>query len=400
MNNHQKVVIIGNSPVYTSRLSLVRSLSQIGCEITIVALAVNGDKKKPLDCYSKYVSQYFLCEAKNERNLVRLLLDKCVDEKQKVILLPDNDGPAAIIDDYYEELKCFFVIPRILHGRDSVRYWMSKENQKKVATQVGLNVTKARVVDVVDGHYSIPQDICYPCFPKPFATEVGGKRGMRKCSTPADLQNSIDNIIGRANNVRVLVEDYKEIDEEYAVCGFSDGANVVIPAVLQLIAVSKRFPGIATQGKIMPVDGFEDLIEKFKHLVVRIGFVGVFDIDFFKSGDLFYFCELNLRWGGSGYAYTKMGVNLPAMFVYHVIGQDYQSLNSKVESSAVYANERTCLEDWYNGYISFKEYSRLLDSADIRFVPDPDDKSPEHAYRKYVIMLVMKRFVRTLLVRR
>ena len=38
--------------------------------------------------------------------------------------------------------------------------------------------------------------------------------------------------------------------------------------------------------------------------------------------------------------------------------------------------------------------------ADIRFVPDPDDKSPEHAYRKYVIMLVMKRFVRTLLVRR
>ena len=55
----QKVVIIGQG--YTGRLSIVRSVAEMDCEITLIALLspseyIKKRRKKPLDAYSKYVN--------------------------------------------------------------------------------------------------------------------------------------------------------------------------------------------------------------------------------------------------------------------------------------------------------------------------------------------------------
>ena len=55
----QKVVIIGHG--YTSRLGLIRSLADLDCEITVIAMVFNGwfgrlirfEGGKPIDCRSK-----------------------------------------------------------------------------------------------------------------------------------------------------------------------------------------------------------------------------------------------------------------------------------------------------------------------------------------------------------
>jgi hypothetical protein len=75
----QKVVIIGHS--YSSHLGIIRSVAQMGCEITVIVMT--GSKrdgrsiidKKPIDCYSKYVSHVYYCLRKDKEELIRILLN-------------------------------------------------------------------------------------------------------------------------------------------------------------------------------------------------------------------------------------------------------------------------------------------------------------------------------------
>lgn len=382
----QKVVIIGHS--FSSRLSLIRSIAHIGCEITVIVMTeLTCDGKtlnitKPIDCYSKYVNNVYYCYRKDKNAFIRLLLEYCTDSKQKVVLIPDSDDTVVAIDDNRDKLNKYFYFPHIIRQPNSIRYWMDKSNQKKLAREIGLNVANAQIVDIVDGHYTIPKNICYPCYTKPLATMNGGKGGMMRCDQITDLLSAIDFFITYRNRTgKILVEDYKEISTEYALLGLSDGKNVIIPGILQLLEISKVNKGIALQGKVMPVHGFEDIIELFKKLVLRIGFVGLFDIDFYDSEGKMYFCELNLRFGGSGYAVTKMGVNLPAMYVNMCIGKDGIS-NKKVNGSAIYVNERMCMADWNFGYMTNRQFDAYLDTADILFISDGDDWQPEKVFNK------------------
>lgn len=396
-----KVVIIGHS--YSSRLSLIRAVGRAGCEVMVVVMTPPlGGKvpKKPLDCYSKYVGQVFYCARKDSHDkLIPLLLEKCTDPQQKVVLIPDGDDVLSVIDNNKELLKNHFLFPHITNEPSSMDYWMEKTHQKQLAKDIGLNVADATLIEIKDGQYIIPKDLHYPVFPKPLATMNGGKGGMRRCDNESELRSALDFIINyRTRNTQVLVEEFKSIETEYALLGFSDGKDVVIiPGILQFLKVSKKNMGIALQGKVMPVNGFEKLIELFMQLVLQIGFVGVFDVDFYKSDGVFYFCELNLRYGGSGYAITKMGVNLPAMMVKHFYGESIEGMNKCITGEAVYVNEKMCMDDWDNGYISLKQYRKYLGIDGICFIPDDEDLLPGREYHKLFYRRIIVNTVKSIL---
>jgi carbamoylphosphate synthase large subunit len=396
----QKVVIIGHS--FSSRLSIIRSVAQIGCEVSVIVMTNskrNGktlNNKKPIDCYSKYVSHIYYCLRKDKEELIRILLEHCTDSQQKVVLFPDSDDTVAAIDNSRNRLAEHFYFPHICNGSGSIAYWMDKIHQKEAARSVGLNVADGIVINIKDGEYVIPDGMAYPCYTKPLATMNGGKGGMHRCDNETELKNALNEYITtRARTGNVLVEEYKEIDTEYALLGFSDGKEVVIPGMMQLLIISKKNKGIALQGKVMPVDSFEEVIDKFKQLVLRIGFVGVFDIDFYKSGHLIYFCEMNLRFGGSGYAVTKMGCNLPAMMVQYFTGGDMGIWKKHITGEAIYTNERMCLDDWTNGYITLDEYQRYMKTADIHFIQDDDDPQPQKVYQRTFLAYRLRMLVKT-----
>ena len=400
----QKVVIIGHS--FSSRLSIIRSVAQIGCEITVIVMTgfkrdgKTINDKKPIDCYSKYVSNVYYCLRTAKETLIQILLNHCADSQQKVVLIPDSDDTVVAIDNNRERLKDFFLFPHIIPQSGNLEYWMDKTHQKELAREVGLNTADLlQVIEIIDGRYDIPSGLTYPCFSKPLATMNGGKGGMRCCNDEEELADALDYIIiqYKIKDVKVLIEDYKEIEQEYALLGFSNGKEVVIPAILRFLFVSKHNKGIACQGVVMPIDGFEELVDRFKQLILRIGFVGVFDIDFYESEGEFYFCEANLRFGGSGYAITKMGVNLPAMMVKYLTGEPIEEMNKYISGTAIYANERMCMDDWSYGYISKKEYHRILDGSDIRFIPDDNDPLPEQAYQKKIRTMRFKKAIKQLL---
>lgn len=398
---NQKVVVIGHG--YTSRLGVIRALGREGYEVTVIVMTgYNRDgktlnTKKPIDCYSKYVSRILYCPSDREK-LIQLLLTGCVDPQQKVVVIPDSDFSTAAVDLNAERLSDHFLFPHINHRPGEIVAWMDKFRQKDLAASVGLKVAKGWRIDVTEGKYSIPHDIVYPCFPKPLATLQGGKRGLKRCDNEDELREVVA-VLSKANpTISILVEEFKKIDVEQALLGFSDGREVIIPGIIKtrLLAHGGHF-GVAIQGEILPVTGYEELIEKFKSMVLKTRFVGIFDIDFYQSEKKFYFCEINFRYGGSGYAYTAMGVNFPAMLVKTLLGEGISEMKRTIDHKAVFVNERMCIDDWYSGYIYTKYYKRTLNDSDIKFVYDKEDKSPQYQLEKLFRIRYFKRIVRQLM---
>ncbi len=395
----QKVVVIGHG--YTSRLGIIRSLAELDCEITVIAMVFHNwigrfirfDWGKPIDCYSKYVNQMFYCYARDGEGLINLLLLKCTDPEQKVIIIPDSDYSAMVIDNNQNRLKDYFLFPNIYHTPGLVEHWMDKSVQKDLAKSVGMNVASAKEVRIMNSKYEMPK-VTFPCFTKPLATINGGKQFLKKCNDELELKRVLDSVASVEPDIDILIEDYKAIAKEYAVLGFSDGKEVVIPGIIEFIANSKSHFGIAREGKVIPVTGFEVIIDHFKSLVQHVGLCGLFDIDFYEcDGDL-YFGELNLRFGGSGYSITKMGVNLPVMLVKSLLGESLEGMNKMISGTAHYSNERMCIDDWSYGYISKEECLHMILSADIHFILDEEDLAPQKKLNAFVVLQGMKRIMR------
>lgn len=382
----QKVVIIGNS--FTSRLAVIRALANMEYEITVVCIGFYPELHRgvmpqtPADCYSRFVSRVLFFERKEGREgLVRLLLNECADPKEKVLLVPTSDFSVVAIDTNQHLLEKSFIFPQIQHKEGAIERWMNKDLQKVQARKVGLTAPDSIVMKATNNGYQIPEDIHFPCFTKPLASIGGGKQCQRRCNTHEELQD----VVKKAERLGInelLVEDFIHIDTEYAVLGWSDGKDVIIPSVLSFIEGSKAHRGIAMLGKVMPITGFESLLAQFKSLIQSIGYVGIFDIDFFESNGVFYFAEINFRIGGSCHAVTAAGVNLPAIMVSSMLNHASVDDNMSINRTYTYVNERMCLDDWYQGYMSSSCYHHYLKSADISFVTDPDDPSPAEAFRR------------------
>jgi carbamoylphosphate synthase large subunit len=317
--------------------------------------------------------------------LINILITKCVDPAQKTFIFPDNDFSAAAIDDHYDILKDHFYCPNINEEQGAVVRWMDKERQKQLAQEIGLHVPNSLVIEIKDGIYTIPDTISYPCFAKPLVSLVGAKMGLKKCNNRKELEKhltQLPTLNERYRNIKLLVEDFKKIDREFALLGFSDGQEVVIPGIIEILQLAHGTHfGVAVQGKVYPAED-NDLIEKFSRLIKKIGFVGIFDIDFYESEGLIYFAEINMRFGGSGYTYTKTGVNLPVMMIKSFLGESIGGMNKIVTQSATFFNERMAFDDWYNGYMSTKDFLRLSKMSQINFINDENDTQPQKVFMK------------------
>ena len=373
----QRVIVIGHG--YSIRLSVIRAVAQLGCEVTVIHIGV---PVKPIDTYSQSVKELlYFNRQEGEKGLVKLLLEKCAVEGQKPIIIPTSDFSALAID--HEDIKKHFAVPHINHEISSIDHWMNKNHQKALALSVGLNTAGSVVLERGENEFQIPDGIKYPCFTKPVSSIGAGKKCQRRCNNPEELK-AVLAIADKNNITKVLVEDFINISHEYAVLGYSDGEKVVIPGVIKFLKESKKHKGVALAGEVLPIEGFEDLIDKFAEFIRQTGFVGIFDIDFLESNGVFYFDEMNLRTGGSGMAILKAGVNLPAMFVKAMCGDGTDGMAQAVTHAATFVNEKMALDDFAEGCISFREYSRLLATAEILFIKDESDAAPYQEYEKQV----------------
>lgn len=379
-----------------SRLALARAVAETGCDISLIYWE-GAHMSRPFDTYSRYVSRSIPC-GKNEKSLLDVLLRQCTYDDRKPLLIPDCDFSVSVIDSNYDVLSRHFLIPNIGGRQGAVCEFMDKHKQKQLAASVGLNVAGCSLLEVDNGSFNIPDDIIYPCFPKPLTSAVGGKGGLCRCDTREELASALDVIIRtKCPSLKVLVEEFKEIETEYALVGFSDGEEVVIPGLIEMMALSEEHKGIALQGRIIRTDGYDELVMKFKQFVLATGFKGLFDIDFYKAGGKYYFSEMNFRFGGSGGAVVKCGSNLPAMMVRCFFGEDYSGISREITSPAVFLNDRMCLEDLIRRAISSGDFFRYVRSSDVRMLPYDDDPKPFRKFNRLLLITLLKNAVKFVL---
>ena len=387
-----RVIIIGHG--FSSRLGMIRTFGKMGCEVDVVVIAAPnrfGHYQMPIDCRSKYVRKVFFSPSGNREGLIDLLLKSCVAKDEKPVLIPDSDFAASTIDLYQERLQDRFLFPHIDHVPGRIVHWMNKLNQKELAREVGLNVASGQVVHISDGRFTIPDSIQYPCFPKPLASAYGGKRGLKRCKDEKELHGLLSSF--NVKNLDVLVEDYIEIDKEYAVVGFANQAHVIIPAIIVLSQKGNGgHVGVAKIGELIPVTGFEYLLSQFEVFVKSVGLTGLFDIDFYESNGVYYFGEMNMRYGASGYALFKNGINLPEMLLDELEGRKDAPMCMKTFTGhSVFMNERVCIDDWFSGKASLLQLQRELKEKERGFVYDSEDPKPYRQMKRTIIQSIPKR---------
>lgn len=387
----ERVVVIGRN--YTSRLGMIRAVGMAGYEVIVIK--TNGmPDSKDIDAYSKYVNKYLYAREPDRKALVKLLLSLKSD-KNKTILIPVDDYAASTIDEYTNQLKDFF-FPNIEMKQGAINQLMDKNYQKELARKAGLNVAESWITNVEDGKISIPEGIAYPVFPKPQISYRGSKNCMRRCDDKHQLETLLNNYAVSQRNCPILLEEYHEITNEYALLGFSDGNDVFFPAVIHMLeSGSGSHHGVTLLGKVLSPEIFIQFLNQLKVFVRELHFTGLLDIDFYESEGILYFNEMNLRFGASGFAITDSGINLPHMFVKYLLGEKSTKQDLKKKDS-IFVNEKVAYDDYMNGYISKSDYKRYIESADICFIRSDVDDSPYRTFlsEKFSYKLQLKRLIR------
>ena len=380
-------IIIGRN--YTTRLSLIQSIGEAGCDIVVIQTGRTQKSIEKIDASSKYVVEARLSREPNSEELLEIV-NSYKDSNRKTLLVPADDYAASVIDKNLNLLQKHFFCPNVHNTQGGILKLMDKVFQKSLAHKVGLHVSKYWIANQVNGSYALPTGVIYPCFTKPLESYSHGplKKYQRKCETEKELKALLKSI-GEKYQIPVLIEQYHEISKEYAVVGLSLGNKSIIPSVIQMIT-SKD--GLTAAGVIFPISRISGLQQQLSELMSETQLTGLFDIDLYESGGELFFNELNVRYGASGFVLNKVIGNLPGIYVNYLLGMDVDTSNQTfLFNEKSFASEKV-LEDMYlNNYISFKEYRKQLENADILSLNAPNDLEPYSVFRKRERFLGVKR---------
>ena len=364
------------SRYWPTALSLIRSLGAAGFEVDL-AVSVPHEGESKFAASSKYVGRYAetVCKSiktADDEDLLQALIDLAGQDENSggelPVLLPADDYTSSLIDRNLDRLKTLYITPDAMGGRQgAITELMNKRTQNRIASECGLPCPDEWTVDLRD--ISIPDDVKYPCYCKPVISFVGYKGEMAKCSSPDELRDHLEYLKSRNPDREILVQEFLEIDKEISISGASirsrDGSSVkvVIPAAISKGRPAKYERGVAITGTLVDTTVLGGLVSGIEKLLNTMDYNGMFDMDFHCSGDRIYFGEVNLRSGGTSYAYYLSGVNLPAVMVKglrygaEAVGEEETKLE---EFGRTFVYEKVLWKDHLQGYLTKKEVKDIL----------------------------------------
>lgn len=395
----RKVIILGSNPM--TRLSLIRSVGEaMDCEITVVAMVFSLPKsweRKPVDIQSKYVGRLLYAEKYNADSLCDLLLRECADKDRKPFLLSTDDDSAFQIDTILDRLRPHFHCANIRNKQGLLSQLMNKQLQKQKAYEHGFRVTNSWILENKDGHYLIPDEVTYPCYLKGLMSHRTRKDYQMRLDSKEQLEESLSRL-SENYSFPMMAEEYLEVEKEYGVIGFCDGRECVIPGVAELLDSGHGYhKGVSAFGRIRKERADGTITSKAMDLIQSIGLFGLFNMDLAEINGEVYFIELNLRFAAYGYAFTKSGINLPALLIRSIEGDVIHGQNHSLNSGRTYVNEKVVLDDVVDGYRSIKEFKQLKANADISLMESPDDNKPYKAFVRGAMLQYVKQRIKNVL---
>ena len=397
----QRIIVVGRN--YCSNLTMARALGDAGYEVEVLRVfqykprVMSLAKYIRVDAYSRHIKAYHTCIARGKSKRIIKKLINIADKDNKMLLIPVDDLVADVVDVYMEKLKPYYIMSNVNGIPGELSRMMSKEVQKDLAIKAGLPMVNGCVIRTVNGNFEIPSTVTYPCFIKPNISKNAFKTHMQKLESEEELRAWIGKLASK-KDIEMLVEDYINIDKEYALLGVSTREKTIAPGYLALEKMghdARR--GVAMLGRVVSCEEDKALIDSIIKFVSSLNFEGLFDVDLVrtKEGKLL-FTELNLRFGGSGYAVTKSGVNLPAMFANYMLkGEPINSNCTVTKVGKMFINEKVMLDEYLYDYISLDEMKEMMRNTDIHFVKDEHDGGAfKHFKQFYDLAVCLKLLLR------
>ena len=299
-------IIIGIENYNT--LGLIRTLGESG--IKPIVLMIKG--KMRIASYSKWIGE--ICYVKDIEEAIEILDNKYIDKSIKDIFLYTNDDwSTQYFDCLYEKYKdLLYMYNAGEAGR--VTYYMDKYNVSMLAQECGLSILKCWRVK----NGEIPSDIEYPIITKAISPNEGGwKKDVFICRSEEELISAYKKIKSRT----VLLQKYLKKKNELCIDGYSaDKGNTVV----MTIASTYTYILPDKYSDAMVVSNYEDEVtkEKIKTMFRKIGYEGIFSLEFLISeDDELYFCEINFRNSGWSYASTIAGMPLAIGWNHATVGK-------------------------------------------------------------------------------
>lgn len=386
-----KVLICGRNG--SSNLCMARSFGKEGYPVEVLRIFQKTPKKLNLmqylkpEAYSKYVNRYHSCICHDRNSIIREKLLELAQNGEKMLLIPTCDMAASAMDEYLEELQEFYWIPNVRNTAGEVNRLMCKDVQMDLAAKAGLPVINSCVIKTNNGSFTIPESVCYPCFIKPNVSRNSVKSTICRCDSKEQLSQKLTQF-SRTGDIEMLVEDYVEIRQEYGLLGLSTPEGAVCPGFFMKEQIGNEDrKGVTMVGHMIPLSHRQELVDGIAKFVHSLGFTGLFDVDIIETTDgKWYFVELNLRYGASGFAVTQSGVNLPVMYAdYRIKGKPIDCNGVSAEPGKRFVSEKVMMDEYARDFMNLQQIRHLMDQTQIHFIENAEDPKPYWHFRKFYL---------------
>lgn len=397
--NDYPAVVVGNN--YNVNYAVARSLGEEGCRVSVIQLFDTNlihtvfrhfILPQP-SAFSRYIQDYSVCilGKDNEEAKKKLIsyLSAYGNVNNPPCLIATDDKAVEMLDGYFKMLSCSFLVPNAGGKNGGFVELMDKTVQSSLAKKAGLNVPEEWIVDVSQNIET--KNFIYPCICKPLISAEGAKAEIKICGDEKALTSHLENLCDKGTK-KVLIQQFITSDYEIDMSGVCFDDKVLLSGIIKKTSVSKASVGVTTSGVMLSPDLPDGETEKIKAFLKSLNIRGIFDLECLVSGDKVYFIEINFRTGAPIYSYPATGVNVPKIFLDSLKNNTPAFSGREVSrEGASVVSERSLLEEFRNGNMSFKEARSIIKSSDICFIKDRNDKRP---YRKFLLFFITNRFLR------
>lgn len=341
-------VVLGSN--YYIGLSIIRCLGSEG----VYTVAADYSKKDAYGAKSKYTKEHIIGPhyKREAEEFLEFLIDYAKKQELKPVLFPGADPYVEFMDNYFEELKEYYLFPMTEKG-----LWtevMDKESIYNLALEHGILVPETTRPSDEDFYERIEDEIKYPCIIKPTDSPSFVAK-FRKKIFYVNNKEELD------KGLKSAEDNGLEIIVQRIIPGFDDHMYTFDAHMNQDSEVThwmtcqkyRQYPinfgaSVYTGQKHVP-----ELYDIGAPFFKALGYKGFGEIEFKKDSNTgkYYLIEINARTTNLNSLLDKAGLNFPYIAYKDMIGENIGTKAIDYDTGIVF---RYLIED----LLAIRDYTR------------------------------------------
>lgn len=380
-----KIFVFGGD--HHNTIGVIRCIAEANIDSTIYAI-VRATKENSITFKSKYVSKVYTI-ATHQEGLNILLESRSKKEKQ--ILICCSDGSAEIVDKHLGELLPYYYLQNANEKTGRIIHFMDKKNISDLAVECGFVIPNSYVMSLEE---NIPIDLIYPCITKPLLSVKGHKSDIVTCKDKEELERALESI-WKAGGSDVQIQQY--IDKEYELsivgCSLNGGKDLVLPGIIRKIREYPVRRGSSSFAVMLPWSEYKFNLKPVYRIMQKLGYTGLFSIEFLHSKNENYFLEVNLRNDGNGAVSKVGGVNLPDILVQSFLGNNIDITKKILHKPIYFMRDEFDYFHVLENRLSLLKWVKDFKRTDFFLLYDKKDKGPFNKRRMSIIKNIIKHII-------